>query len=137
MKKKLLYIGALLVWLLCLIQVIYWWLEEPVIYYNQNITIDKPVYRNSKSLLLHSRFCQSRDALPGTATRMIKNAAVYHLTDTALIPQAGCYDVRRELDLPGGLVIGPHTYEFEATFQINPIKTVRARIQPVPFTVLP
>ena len=135
MIRKAFYGFVIAVWIALLGTLIYWqWFDNPAIYYNEEIVAESPV-SSGGTLILHSKFCQSRDVVPGSVTRKIENAFVYFLADTAAVPQAGCYDLRREIKLPSTLVLGPHTYHFDAQFRVNPIKSKAAGIKPVPFDV--
>ncbi len=124
-------------WVALLLLLGYWQvIQDRTVYYNENITAESPVRRGG-TLVLHSSFCQRYPVVPGTVVRTIHNDFVYVLADTGAVIEPGCYSVRREVRLPDSMMLGPHTYNFEATFQVNPIKRVTGHIKPVPFEVIP
>jgi hypothetical protein len=128
---------ALIGWLASAVACVYWqWFDGETVYYNEHIVAESPVPRGG-TLVLHSDFCIRGRLVPGSVVRSISNDFVYVLADNGAVIEPGCYSVRREVTLPEALRPGPHTYNFQAQFKINPIKTVVGKIKPVPFTVVP
>lgn len=120
---------------------VYWqWFDNPELIYNQDIRSIGPVHLTNNpnpKLQLHSKFCLSRPTIPATTVRTITNAAKYFLADIAASLTVDCYDLMREISLPGSMVPGRHLYNFEVQFQVNPIKKSLGKIKPVPFEVVP
>lgn len=88
-------------------------------------------------LLLHTKGCVFRPAVPGSAVRAIRNAYVYVLADNAVLHNSGCYEVTRDYPIPPSAVLGPHAYQICADYQVNPVKVTRFCGPPVPFEVTP
>lgn len=131
-------------WVLVLSTLVYWkWFDNPIIITQDRNYAIAPVSlsainkNGSLTLWLHVDFCQTREIIPGTVQRMITNTGKYFLSDTSSVLGIGCHDGDRPIDLPAGLVTGPHLYHFEALYRVNPIKTTTAHTGPVPFEVVP
>lgn len=131
-------------WALALSTLGYWrWIDSPTIITRDHNYALSPVslrarnQNGSLTLWVHVDFCQSREIIPGTVQRMITNTGKYFLSDTSSVLGVGCHDGDRPIELPAGLVTGPHLYHFEAMYRVNPIKTISAHTGPVPFDVVP
>lgn len=115
-----------------------WW-DNPVVMSDVYYVIENPDQIHAGGLLeITSHFCQSRPAVPNSAVRTIANSVIYRLTDTTVAnTQIGCGGNKHlTIQLPNGLTPGPHTYQFSATYQINPYKQEYVSAPPLEFEVV-
>lgn len=87
-------------------------------------------------IVVHTKGCVLVPTVPNSSERYIRNSYVFLINDLSVISE-GCYERVRAYPVPPIAHLGAHTYQFCASFVLNPLKTVRRCNPPIPFMVLP
>lgn len=117
----------------------YWlYLDDPEIITDQSASIENtgPI-RAGDTLLIRTHFCQSREAIPESGVRQIKNAYISDLADHTITTQRGCGGRPFQIPLPTQMTPGPHAYAFSLSYRVNPFKTKTVALPDIPFMVQP
>jgi hypothetical protein len=136
MRKSPFY-ALMLVWVISVATLIYWkWLDNPIVRPTDIVTVDNPNDIHPGGVLNFTReLCLTRDTVPNTAHRWLTNARVIDLVGAAQIAKVGCTTVKRSIQIPTFIELGPHEYHYKALYQINPIKQQTIEIKMFDFVV--
>jgi len=118
---------------------VYWyWFDDPVIYTKYEVTVDNPNdIHPGGELKFHKVTCFTREIVPGSSHRWLTNGYTVDLPGDQAQGSVGCNDLRRGMQLPDKLMLGPHEYHYSAYWQINPIKQKQIINPPLKFNVTP
>jgi hypothetical protein len=136
LKKPEFYAIALL-WIEGTSPLIYWeWFDNPVIHPKDIVVVDNPNDIHPGGSLDFTRdLCLTRESVQGTAHRWLTNAYVSDLVGASMQAEVGCSVLKRSIQIPANITLGPHEYHYKATYQINPIKQQTVENQTFDFMV--
>ena len=123
LKKPEFYAIATL-WIAGASPLIYWeWFDNPTIHPRDTVVVDNPHDIHPGGELNFTRdLCLTREAVQGTAHRWLTNAYVTDLVGASMQAEVGCAVLKRSIQIPANITLGPHQYHYKAIYQINPIK---------------
>lgn len=91
-----------------------------------------PAVRVGDTMLIRRQFCVDI-SVPSQATRqLVSDARIkISLPQVSQSSAVGCHDRIYPIEIPAGIVPGRYWYETTLAYEVNPLRTVHVRLQPV------
>lgn len=116
---------------LVLLLVIYWTITplKPVL---EITNLEAYVIKNS--VVLDYDYCKN-SSQQGFITRYFKDDVLYYMSNLYSNAEKGCGHAKQAIDIPENLPNDTYTFNFEITYQVNPIKSKTYRFATNKFEV--
>lgn len=111
-------LGVLILFLL------YWSLEpfKPVLEIN-NAKVLTPTVKAGETLLFDYDYCKNQDTISGKVVRYFKDTVTTYLPTQDSNVEKGCGHATLAIDIPKSIMPDKYTFNYEVTYQVNPIKS--------------